>query len=160
MIFHIVMLAELNPALHREAHKVLHRILGERKFSRGSEVLAFVELDDETGVGHPIVTGRQMVCPHKIADAEPPMRLQRGRDVAQRRLDLASFVSGEARSPAESMVDRATPEETLQQFTYPDLAFRTSLGMTSGRSRTSASVPVNRVREGVGDHDVSRHSRT
>ena len=127
----IVMLAECNPALRRETQRVFRRVRREREFPRGSEVLAFVELNDEPGVGNPEVAGCQKVGFHKVADAESPMRLQRRGDVAQRRFDLGSSVYGEASSPARSVVGQAGSVEALQQLAHPDLAFRASLGMTS-----------------------------
>ena len=53
------MLTECNPALRREAQRVFRRVRGEREFPRGSEMLAFVELDDEPGIENPEVAGLQ-----------------------------------------------------------------------------------------------------
>ena len=72
----IVMFAELQPAPCGESQGVRVRVHGKGKLPRARKVLALIELDDKSRVGHPVVTACHHVASHERADAVSAISLQ------------------------------------------------------------------------------------
>ena len=110
------------------------RVRREGELPRRREVLALVELDDESRVGNPVVAARQHVAPDEGVDAVPAMSLQSCGHVPEHGRDGGSRVGFEACPPSESMVRHAVSVDPLQKLANPTLACGTPLVMAFGGS--------------------------
>ena len=99
-------------------------------------MLALVELDDEPGVGNPVVAARQHVAPDEGVDAVPAMSLQSCGHVPEHGRDGGSRVGLEACPPSESMVRHALSVDPLEKLAHPGLACGTPLVMALRGSHT------------------------
>ena len=118
----VMLFAKLQPASCGEPQGVSVRVHGEGKLPQAREVLALIELDDESRVGNPVVTACEHLGSHERADAIPAISLQNLGHVSENGLDRGSRVRCEARPPPKSAVAHARPVDALDKLPDPVLA--------------------------------------